>query len=91
MPRITIDFDERARVVGEVAMPPVADVTGAIDGGAAPAGGPEGPGSGAAGDATEAGAPPEWLMEAIAHAAAATPSRPGAMLAGEDGGAAPAE
>lgn len=91
MPRITIDFDERAGVTGEGTMLPVADVAGATDGGAAPAAGPEGTGGGDAGDATEAGAPPEWLMEAIAHATAAAPLAPSATLAGEDGGAAPAE
>lgn len=91
MPRITIDFEERAGAAGEGAQPPSDAVAGAIDGGAAPAGGMEGPGVSAAGDATEAGGPPEWLLEAIAQASAAAPSGPSAALAGEDGGAAPAE
>ena len=54
MPRITIDFDERASVAGEGASLPVADVAAAIDGGAAPVGETEGLGAGATGDATAA-------------------------------------
>ena len=91
MPRITIDFEERAGAAGEGAQPPGDAVAGAIDGGAAPAGEMEGPGVSATGDATEAGAPPEWLLEAIAQASAPAPSRPSANLDGEDGGAAAAE
>ena len=91
MPRITIDYDERASGTGEGAQPSGGDVAGAIDAGAAPAGGMEGPGGSTAGDATEAGAPPEWLLEAIAHASAAAPSGSSATLGAEDAGAAPAE
>jgi hypothetical protein len=91
MPRITIDFDERTGVAGEGASLPVADVAAAINGGAAPVGETEGLRAGATGDATEAGAPPGWLLEAIAHATAGTPSGASAPLAGEDGGAAPAD
>ena len=90
MPRITIDFEECAGAAGEGAQPPGDALAGAIDGGAAPARGMEGPGVSVAGDATEAGAPPEWLLEAIAQASAA-PSGPSAKLGGEDGGAAAAE
>jgi hypothetical protein len=90
MPRITIDFEERPGAAGEGAQPPGGDME-AIDGGAAPAAAMEGPGVSAGGDVTDAGAPPEWLLEAIAQASAAAPAVASGTLGGEDGGAAPTE
>lgn len=92
--RITIEIDEGAAVLSTQAPVTGADVAVEADGGAAAdSESPDRAEFTAARDATEAGGPPDWLLEALAvHVAEGLAESPQAFVEaadGVDGGSAP--